>query len=208
VKTCYACEQVKPVEEFWRNTRSRDGLQTSCKACRYTPENLAKYHAAMRRHQTSQKTKASRKTRPESPLAKAKRAAAQLRYKETPAFKFQQKRYRESTKGRFGQLQSQAKLRGKELTISPSQFRELISKPCFYCGDELSPTGAGLDRIDSGAGYHSNNVVPCCGACNATRGITWTHEEMKILGSVVRRLKEERRGQETKAPLRLSDYPK
>lgn len=33
-KTCTACQQVKPVEEFGKHSRRKDGLQAECKPCR------------------------------------------------------------------------------------------------------------------------------------------------------------------------------
>ena len=197
---------MKNFSEFWRNISSKDGLQTACKACRYTPENLARHQASMHKHQGSPGAKAARKYAPDTPGAKARRAARQLARKATASFKYQQKRYRESVRGRFAQLECQAKRRGKELSLGQAQFRVLLSNPCHYCAGPLSPTGIGLDRKDNALGYHVNNVVPCCGDCNATRGIIWSYAEMLVLGKVVARLKAERAGHGLPAPIKLNEY--
>ncbi len=43
VKTCTKCKQEKPLAEFGRYTRTKDGLDTQCKECRKskqkTPES-------------------------------------------------------------------------------------------------------------------------------------------------------------------------
>jgi hypothetical protein len=45
---------------------------------------------------------------------------------------------------------------------------ELISKPCFYCGEtEITMT---LDRIDNSLGHVRSNVNPACFRCNVFRG--------------------------------------
>ncbi len=79
-----------------------------------------------------------------------------------------------------------ARERKLEFSIVRETFLELTKKPCYYCGIQPSQSvqgrgqnGAyiynGIDRIDSGLGYTSDNVVPCCGNCN----------EMKMERSVV-----------------------
>jgi len=62
--------------------------------------------------------------------------------------------------------------------LTKEQFKEIILKPCHYCGVENSsvhkpkPTmnGAfisnGIDRLDSRIGYVLENCVPCCTICN------------------------------------------
>lgn len=44
-KSCTACKQVKPVEEFGINRSKKDGLQLQCKPCRRTI-NTNYYHAS------------------------------------------------------------------------------------------------------------------------------------------------------------------
>lgn len=82
----------------------------------------------------------------------------------------------------LGQYRRNAKVKGREFTLTEDQFRFLTSQPCFYCGCEphqrshtQSKKGRrcngvyvynGLDRIDNDKGYVPENVVPCCRFCN------------------------------------------
>lgn len=65
--------------------------------------------------------------------------------------------------------------------LKEADFRELTSKPCFYCGvlpyqiylpksktgiSNGSYTYNGIDRLDSTKDYTVENCVPCCGICN------------------------------------------
>lgn len=68
--------------------------------------------------------------------------------------------------GQFAQLKRRAKSRKVLCTLSESEYLELRKNKCFYCTQELNPTGVGLDRIDSLKGYEAGNVVPCCKYCN------------------------------------------
>ena len=64
---------------------------------------------------------------------------------------------------------------------------------CYYCNLELNETGIGLDRLDNKNGYNIDNVVPCCGPCNYTRGNRFTVKEMlNELGPAIRRIKQDR----------------
>lgn len=62
-------------------------------------------------------------------------------------------------------LQSSSKYRKLGFSLSQEKFEELVLQECLYCGkppNEIS----GLDRIHSNAGYHPDNLVPCCTKCN------------------------------------------
>lgn len=60
--------------------------------------------------------------------------------------------------------------------INESQWIDISSQNCYYCGIEPSNIIAdygyrysGLDRIDSSKGYSLENVVPCCRTCNLAK---------------------------------------
>lgn len=68
----------------------------------------------------------------------------------------------------------------RAMDLTKEEFREIIFKPCFYCGAE--PTkyfkvskangnikANGIDRVDNSIGYTLNNVVPCCIICNRAK---------------------------------------
>ena len=84
----------------------------------------------------------------------------------------------------FNNLYSNYKNRAKKINIdfflSKIEFKELVSKNCFYCnipakqvfhrkfyyGDYIYN---GLDRVDNSIGYIKENVVPCCEICNKAK---------------------------------------
>lgn len=79
--------------------------------------------------------------------------------------------------------QKSAVKRGYEWNLDVSEFTELISRDCYYCGsppNAVRQTGAGdflyngLDRLDNNKGYDLGNVVPCCWTCNsAKKGLSY-----------------------------------
>jgi len=70
---------------------------------------------------------------------------------------------------RYRHLQRSAQKRNLEMTISFEEHKELLLKPCHYCGSQLNSSGSGLDRIDSKLGYTITNVVACCKLCNQAK---------------------------------------
>jgi hypothetical protein len=73
-----------------------------------------------------------------------------------------------------------AKKLGIEFSLKDSEFYDICSMDCFYCGDSPVPrdhgyvrkndTGIykanGIDKIDPDGGYTKDNSVPCCTPCN------------------------------------------
>nr|QYA18688.1 restriction endonuclease HNH [Clandestinovirus] len=81
------------------------------------------------------------------------------------------KRYRNDPRRKFESYVGSAERRGKEWDLTFDQAYKLFSSDCHYCGrmatkHELN----GIDRVDNARGYHWDNVVSCCSACNMCKG--------------------------------------
>jgi len=86
----------------------------------------------------------------------------------------------------FKQYVDSANRRDIPFSLTLEQFGSLAQQPCHYCGAE--PAGPpwphnGLDRLSPDGGYSTDNVVPCCTACNYAKG---TMEYAEFLGLVKR----------------------
>ena len=81
----------------------------------------------------------------------------------------------------LGSMKENAARRNLDWTLTDEEVRELIQKPCYYCGALPSDhtqnkrirdkcrgdfPSNGLDRLDNFKGYTLDNVVPCCSKCN------------------------------------------
>lgn len=75
---------------------------------------------------------------------------------------------------------SNAKKRNITWELSNKDIKDIIHKPCFYCGDidknKMITKGCtegymynGIDRIDSNKGYTISNIVSCCKICNIAK---------------------------------------
>lgn len=86
-------------------------------------------------------------------------------------------------KSRILQQNNKETRKYKEWDLSLSEYKDLIHKPCYYCGAEPSTNNSwndtnkrkstdevvkinGIDRVDPNKGYNVENCVPCCKYCN------------------------------------------
>jgi hypothetical protein len=70
--------------------------------------------------------------------------------------------------------------RGYAYSLTDDLLRELMARPCHYCGAVPGNVCRrkecnghfvynGIDRVDNGRGYTPDNVVPCCKHCNIAK---------------------------------------
>jgi hypothetical protein len=91
----------------------------------------------------------------------------------------------------YGKTLKSASWRQIAFSLTLNEYWDIVRRPCHYCGRSgvaVSRDGPdrkggrlsneairhnGLDRIDSGGGYTTDNVVSCCKDCNfAKNGMT------------------------------------
>ena len=75
----------------------------------------------------------------------------------------------------FERYSKNAKNRGYSFNLSIEIFKNLIEKPCYYCGAVDSDYSHktikylkinGIDRVNNDVGYELDNCVSCCKICN------------------------------------------
>lgn len=73
-----------------------------------------------------------------------------------------------------------ARRRNYVFSLTKDEFRYITGQKCYYCNIEPKQicfgkrtNGAyiynGIDRLDNEKGYEINNIVSCCGMCNAAK---------------------------------------
>jgi hypothetical protein len=80
---------------------------------------------------------------------------------------------------------------GVKWEITLEQLKAFKAMPCHYCEGPQERTGVGLDRLDPKGDYAADNVVPCCGLCNTTRARTFTPDQMRKIGRVIKEIRAE-----------------
>ena len=70
----------------------------------------------------------------------------------------------------YGRYKFSAERRGKEWDLTKEEYYELVNYgTCFYCQRDFDKA-IGIDRFDNSIGYTYTNCVPCCTACNYSKG--------------------------------------
>lgn len=83
-KACSKCKQIKPVSEFYKWQRAKDGHHAACKMCYKIYSKSPKAQATRKRHRQSKKYKITTK-----------------RYSRSESFKMSQRRYLQTEKGKI-----------------------------------------------------------------------------------------------------------
>lgn len=93
-KRCSTCKETKPVSEFYKNRRAKDGLASNCKMCgdestrRYRKNNREKVSERKRRYYEANKEKIAERVRRYQEANKEKMAEKSRRYYEANRSQF------------------------------------------------------------------------------------------------------------------------
>ncbi len=79
--------------------------------------------------------------------------------------------YRTHVNPRLDALKRAADKRGIEWLLTDDEAKTMLTSPCIYCEHiNLEERVNGIDRLDSGKPYTSENCRPCCKNCNYMKG--------------------------------------
>jgi len=126
----------------------------------------------------------------------------QKRLKHTKPYSFYLNRIRNSVNNRNKKRKNNL----IKVDINYTDLISLIPKDgsgfCHYCGEPIfwdkheepknSPkrrSGHNFDRKDNSKGYEVNNIIPCCGSCNKTRGDRFTYEEFMLIAPILKTIR-------------------
>jgi hypothetical protein len=75
--------------------------------------------------------------------------------------------YKTHVNPRLDAIKRSATTRGIEWNLSDEEAKVMMTSPCIYCKHiDLN----GIDRLDSGKSYCTENCRPCCKNCNYMKG--------------------------------------
>jgi hypothetical protein len=66
----------------------------------------------------------------------------------------------------FKMFINESSKRGYNVELNFEDYKELITKSCYYCNHYVESEAIGIDRINNSLGYTKENCVPCCEICN------------------------------------------
>jgi hypothetical protein len=72
---------------------------------------------------------------------------------------------------RLNAVKSAAEKRGIQWNLTDDEAKVMLVSPCIYCKHiDLEVRVNGIDRLDSGKSYTTENCRPCCKNCNYMKG--------------------------------------
>ena len=79
--------------------------------------------------------------------------------------------YKTSVNSRLDALKRSAEKRGIEWRLTDEEAKTMMTTACIYCKHiDMEVRVNGIDRLDSGKTYTTENCRPCCKNCNYMKG--------------------------------------
>lgn len=167
MKICNKCKKEKPLIEFYRAIRFKDGYSYQCKQCdkEYKREHSEKIKEYMQKYRLEHKEyrnkqiKTYYKTHPRN--SKNNKQARQI-YRKTHKEKLRIDRQKRAAK-KLELINT--------LTIEQwISIKEHFNNTCCYCGSVSNIEQDHLIPLSKNGEYSYNNIVPACKSCNASKG--------------------------------------
>lgn len=179
-KKCNSCLSDKPLEEFNRSSRYKDGRLAFCKKCRKEyDENRIKKTEEITGTVTNKKCGECHILKPVNEFSKNRGTRDGYNRLCKSCWR---KIYGtlDSLTKRYDRWKAVAKHRGIEFSLSLEDVKKLPLK-CYYTGIDLTVepnciNTVSLDRVDSNSSYINGNVVLCCYIVN-TMKTDLSHED-------------------------------
>jgi 5-methylcytosine-specific restriction endonuclease McrA len=179
-KTCSKCDEIKPLDDFHKRTRSHDGLMSQCKECvnkrirdNYRRNPSAKI-AATRKYHLSNPEWSKKKLRESHVRNREERYA---RYKERlnsdPEFREYHRKLTADSERKRRAIKSGADAEHITLDMYEELLNEFEGK-CWICG--VTPEPVFWDHfhpLAKGGPHTLDNLRPSCNSCNVRKNALW-----------------------------------
>lgn len=194
IKVCTKCSIEKPLNEYHKDKKAKDGRMNICKKCKakydkkYVSENRDKVNERQRAFSRAnvgryaEYNKIYTETHREHTLAYSREYYSKNKIqinknsREHNAYstpESRKKRY-ESDKANAKIRMHKYKARKKDLkaTLTKAQWDSCViyfNRECAYCGEDSNICQEHVIPVFSGGSYSSDNIVPACKRCNSSK---------------------------------------
>jgi 5-methylcytosine-specific restriction endonuclease McrA len=177
-KVCSDCKQRKPLDQFHRNSNSKDGYKFRCKPCTsvYNRAHLSDAEIEHRRQTAIEWQKKNREHIRDDPRYKASRSRSRIRsYNKNPEGEMQ--RTREWARRNPAQAAAISHKRrviarnaGSFTQAEWDNVVDLYGKQCLRCGATERLTIDHVIPLSKGGANIADNLQPLCHSCNSSKG--------------------------------------
>lgn len=202
-KFCNKCQQNKLLNNFYKDKRSKDGLQSKCIACdlKYRQDNAEKIKKRKREYnaKNSEKYKPYFKNYREKNKEKITMVQKDYRLKNAEKIKKQRHEYKEMHRKELSEKTKEYKKLNPEIVnnytakrkskkrlngvflVSKKELKKIYSSNCFYCGSNKSIQMDHVIPISKGGRHSIGNIIPACAKCNLDKRdkylIEWKYQK-------------------------------
>lgn len=180
-KACSVCGQIKPLTNFHKEARTKDGVRSQCKQCALDKATEYRLNNATKIVQSQANTYAKHRD---------KRIANSKKWADANAVRRKQIEYKYRTqnkdainarieKWRLANVEIHRGYRLKRrnglaingiYTVSNKDIVRLYNSPCFYCGGSKQIQADHVIPVKRGGRHSIGNLVPACKFCNVSKG--------------------------------------
>lgn len=184
MKTCSICGEEKPLCEFNKHIRTKDGLTASCRSCnqkrsrKYYQENKGKVAEINNRWKINNPEKVAeikKKWLVSNPEKRRESVHKSYeKHKEEKLAYSKKWRMENNDKRIFYEKSRRARIYGAEINdFNKRQWEEVLSEHgnfCHYCGrDDVRMTMDHVIPLSKGGNHTKSNIVPACLSCNSKK---------------------------------------
>ena len=178
-KKCNICKKVKPISEFYRDARRKDGLCSKCKLChakavkKWQTNNAEKFKEINRnwkkthpkqhyQHQKNWVNTHEDKARQVSRSWRERNPEYGRDWRKNNRDKIQN--YEQKRRARLAEV-------GGDLTVDEWEaIQEYFGHKCLCCGrEDVKLTIDHVLPISLGGSHTADNIQPLCGPCNSSK---------------------------------------
>lgn len=177
-KKCAKCDKIKPISEYHRNPKNKDGYCGACKICRSA--HAAKWYEANRERENA-RSAATRAANPEGrketvKKSNAKRAGIVSQWQKDNPDKVRERneRWRKANleKVRARIRRHRTRKAGGGGSHTHQEWFDLCAKyndRCACCGAEKQLEADHVLPVSKGGSSNIDNIQPLCRSCNARK---------------------------------------
>ena len=162
MKACSVCGEVKPLQDYHRNGRRKDGRSNKCKPCAcavtraWTAANPERHKATKSGNPATQRATARRWRELNPEKARESRREARAKFKSQRPEEYRVRKRLETS--------------GRRLTGDATKYGVVLGHdPCSYCGAAHAGTLDHIVPLKSNGTNEWENLTAACLSCNSSK---------------------------------------